>query len=112
MNQLEPCESSEGALVSLEVTVSNDGSCAGAEVVQVYVDTETGPCSLRGFKRTSLLAPGTSQTISFKLGSRELGAWYDVDLHGWRLPVAGSRVSFKIAASSRDIRLIDGLILK
>jgi len=69
-------------LVSARVT--NAGSVAGEEVVQVYVthpDVEGAPIhALAGFTRISL-APGASQTVRFSLHERDLSI---VDAEGIR----------------------------
>ena len=62
--------------VQVSVTVTNTGTNAGDEVVQLYlrdcVSTVTTPLkALKGFKRVHL-APGESQTATFTLGFAEL----------------------------------------
>ncbi len=61
----------------VSVTVTNTGSVAGDEVVQLFL-SHTAPAggitprySLRGFERIRL-APGESRTVSFILGAHEL----------------------------------------
>ena len=46
------------------VTVTNSGSVAGKEAVGVYVSSEGGVPELKAFAKTSLLAPGASETLS------------------------------------------------
>lgn len=69
------------ATVSVEVT--NTGSRAGDEVVQLYirdrVSLATRPVKeLRGFRRTGL-RPGETRTVTFELGPREL-SYHGVDM--------------------------------
>ena len=66
---------------SLEATsqVSNTGSVAGDEVVQLYIHQRAGSTSrpmrdLKGFERVPL-QPGESKTVHFTLGPRELTYW-------------------------------------
>ncbi len=66
---------------SLEATasVSNIGSVAGDEVVQLYIHQRAGSTSrpireLKGFERISL-QPGQTKTIHFTLGPKELTYW-------------------------------------
>jgi beta-glucosidase len=66
---------------SLTVTadVTNTGSRAGDEVVQLYVHQKAGSDSrpkrlLKGFERVTL-QPGETKTVTFRLGPDELGYW-------------------------------------
>jgi beta-glucosidase len=61
------------------VDVTNDGSRAGEEVVQLYirdrVSSVTRPVKeLKGFARVAL-APGEMKTVEFELGPEHLGLW-------------------------------------
>ena len=64
-----------GDPVSAEVTVTNSGSRAGDEVVQLYLkfpDVPGAPLrALRGFERVHLAA-GASQKVHFELKNRDL----------------------------------------
>jgi beta-glucosidase len=64
-----------GDPVSAEVTVTNTGSRAGDEVVELYLtfpDVKGAPIrALRGFKRVHLEA-GASQKVQFELKDRDL----------------------------------------
>ncbi len=58
------------------VTVTNTGSCAGDEVVQMYIHHEESSVvqpveMLRGFKRIHL-DPGSSATVTFEVGPEQL----------------------------------------
>jgi beta-glucosidase len=65
-----------GEPVGADVTVTNAGSVAGDEVVQVYLkfpDVKGAPLvALRGFQRIHL-EPGKSQKVHFDLKDRDLG---------------------------------------
>lgn len=65
-----------GQPLSADATVTNKGSVAGDEVVQLYLQFPTvkgAPrVALRGFTRIHL-APGASQKVHFELTPRELG---------------------------------------
>jgi len=69
--------------VTMRVRVENTGQVAGHEVVQVYLQfpAYAGEPSrlLRGFSRTSLLAPGASEDVAFQLSARDLSMWWDWD---------------------------------
>ncbi|MEU0792947.1 glycoside hydrolase family 3 C-terminal domain-containing protein [Amycolatopsis sp. NPDC005961] len=63
---------------TVTATVTNTGSRAGADVVQLYVGQPTGngepPKQLKGFKKVQL-NPGQSQQVSFPLTPRDLAHW-------------------------------------
>ena len=68
-----------GGKVAVSVDVTNSGSVAGDEVVQLYVHQRAGSDSrpgreLKGFRRVSL-KPGETQTVTFTLGPDELRYW-------------------------------------
>jgi beta-glucosidase len=68
-----------GAAVPVSVDVTNSGSVAGDEVVQLYVHQKAGSASrpareLKAFKRIGL-KPGETQTVGFSLGPDELRYW-------------------------------------
>lgn len=90
---------------SAQVTVTNTGSVAGAEVVQVYVrDPQASVLrptrELKAFGKVSL-APGASRTLSFELTRRDLSYWH-TGLRRW--VVEGGEFVIEVGASSRDIR--------
>ena len=63
----------------MSVTVTNVGSRAGDEVVQLYIHQRHGSASrpireLKGFQRISLAA-GASKTVRLTLGPDELRYW-------------------------------------
>jgi beta-glucosidase len=65
--------------VAVETTVSNTGSVAGDEVVQLYITrTEVSVTQpvllLKGFQRVTL-APGQSRTVRFTLTPQQLAFW-------------------------------------
>ena len=71
---------------TVSVTVTNTGSCAGAEVVQLYIaapqDGIHRPIrELKGFQKV-FLQPGESKTLSFTLDDRSFSIWEK----GWKVP--------------------------
>ena len=69
------------------VTVTNTGSVAGKEVVEVYVAAPAGGLEkpareLKAFDKTDLLQPGASQTLTFKITPYELAS-FNVDANQW-----------------------------
>jgi beta-glucosidase len=68
-----------GESVAVTADVTNTGSVAGDEVVQLYIHQRAGSDSrpmreLKGFERVTL-KPGETKTVSFSLGPSELGYW-------------------------------------
>jgi beta-glucosidase len=91
--------------VAISVDISNTGSRAGEEVVQLYVHdvqaSVTRPLKeLKGFKRVAL-APGETRTVTFRLDARQLG-FYNLDM---ACVVEPGEVEVLVGSSSQDIRL-------
>lgn len=85
------------------VQVTNTGSRTGKEVVQLYVEDQTGcvsrpPKELKGFEKLEL-QPGQTRTVRFELDERSL-SWYSPS--GWYAASGQYRLLF--AHSSRDVR--------
>lgn len=92
-------------VISVSVSVANNGTVDGNEVSQLYVqypDAADQPVRwLRGFERTMITA-GASSTITFSVRRRDVSMW-DVSAQQWAI-VDGDYV-FSIGASSRDLRV-------
>jgi beta-glucosidase len=91
---------------TVRVTVTNTGSVAGAEVVQVYVEdpgsSVTRPVrELGGFARVEL-APGASRQVSVELGQRAFSFWSELD---GRWAVEAGDFVLAVGSSSRDLPL-------
>ena len=99
--------------LSVSVKVTNTGSRAGREVVQLYVanpvsDSVIRPVrELRGFDKVEL-APGESKVVSFELERRAF-AYYNEQLADWYAPDGEYQV--QIGRSSRDIVLEQAVML-
>lgn len=102
--QDQDCES----LLCVQVLVKNVGGRSGAEVVQGYLEfppeADEPKLILRGFQKTRVLEPGSSEQISFKFTERD----FSVYLNGWRLQ---SRATLHIGSSSADLRQSIELVL-
>ncbi|MBQ8093298.1 MAG: glycoside hydrolase family 3 C-terminal domain-containing protein, partial [Clostridia bacterium] len=68
--------------VSFDVTVTNTGSVEGKDVIEVYFTPpytdggiERASVNLIDFAKTSSLAPGASETVSFKLNKEDMAAY-------------------------------------
>lgn len=97
----------QGTLGGMKVSflVRNTGSLPGSEVAQLYLyfpEAAGEPLQLKGFQKTSTLAPGSAQEVSLLLRPRELSIWNNGE-HRW-MPVDG-RFQVRIGSSSRDIRI-------
>ncbi|MBO5425600.1 MAG: fibronectin type III-like domain-contianing protein [Lachnospiraceae bacterium] len=91
--------------IQVSVDITNTGSVAGQEIVQLYVknapNEETRPeKELKEFAKVSLL-PGETKTVTFTLDQRSF-AYYHTELSGWYAPSGDYEI--QIGASSRDIR--------
>ena len=99
-------EAQAGDVVRFSVDVTNTGSVAGAEVVQLYV---TYPDSavmrsereLKGFAKVTL-GPGETQTVEMMIPVNDL-AYYDVAQSAWALE--GLVHEIHAGTSSRDLPL-------
>jgi len=92
--------------ITVSVDVTNTGTRAGDEVVQLYV-THQGSAvprprmDLRGFQRVAL-QPGETKTVEFSLAASSLAYW-DPEAHHW--VVENEPILLQVGASSADIRL-------
>ena len=92
--------------VYIRVNVTNTGTRAGDEVVQLYVQHPASIVprprqDLRGFVRVAL-QPGETRTVQFQLTVQALSFW-DAGMHSWRFE-AGLPIRLEVGSSSADIR--------
>ncbi|HAD11535.1 MAG TPA: glycosyl hydrolase, partial [Saprospirales bacterium] len=86
--------------------ITNTGQTAGKDVVQLYVSApqsslEKPVKELRAFAKTSLLAPGETQTVKFMIQPSDLASFHP-NSNTWL--VEKGTYHLLIGASSRDIR--------
>ena len=88
----------DGTSLNFTVTVTNTGSVAGKDVVEIYSDPpytnggiEKSSANLLDFAKTSELAPGKSQTIEFSIPVEDLAS-YDYQTNGCYVLEAGDYV--------------------
>jgi len=103
--RVDRTEIAAGGSVTVSVDVTNTGTRAGSEVVQLYVaDPVSGVArpaqELKGFAKLHL-QPGETATATITLGMRAF-AWFDSARGGW-VAEAGA-FGLRAGASSRDIR--------
>lgn len=101
-----PRKVKKGQAVTISLTVTNTGSVAGKEVVQVYVADVAAslprpPKELKAFAKVDL-KPGQSQEIVFTLDERAL-SFYDPHRRAWVAEPGEFEVL--VGTSARDIRL-------
>lgn len=82
-------------MVNVQVTVSNIGSFAGKEVVQLYYSAPQGKLvkplrELGAYEKTKELLPGESQSLTVKLNLDNMASW-DTENDAWLLE-AGSYI--------------------
>ncbi len=99
--------------LQVSVDITNTGSVAGAEVVQLYVKNpvvyEIRPeKELRAFEKV-FLAPGETKTVHFTLTKRAF-TYYETRIHDWY--AESSNYEILIGASSRDIRLAQTITIQ
>lgn len=98
-----------GDKIEVSCTLTNTGSVAGKEVVELYVaapkqtNFEKPVQELKGFAKTGLLAPGASEKVSISFNTKDLASFHN-DTKTWVLDSSNDYI-VKLAASSRDIRL-------
>lgn len=96
------------------VTVTNTGTVAGKEVVEVYVSAPSGGLEkpsreLKAFGKTKLLAPGESQTLSFTVPAYELASFNE---KASRWETASGAYTVHFGASVEDIRATGAFSIK
>ena len=102
----KPVVKVNGDVVTVSVTVKNTGGVSGKEVAQVYVAAPKGQLEkpvqeLKAFAKTRELQSGEQQVLTMQIPVRMLAS-FDEAGSQW-LTEAGA-YSFRIGASSRDIR--------
>ncbi|MCD8160490.1 MAG: glycoside hydrolase family 3 C-terminal domain-containing protein [Clostridiales bacterium] len=76
--------SSDGTNITFDVTVTNTGTVAGKDVVEIYYNPpytnggiEKATANLVEFGKTDTLEPGTSETISFSIPIEQMASYDD-----------------------------------
>lgn len=103
----------EGETASAIFTLTNTGSCAGAEAVQLYVAPPESVLfkpvrELRAYEKV-FLKPGESRQVRFDLDRRAF-AYYNVNVSDWLVESGEYRI--EIGASSRDLRLSASVLIQ
>jgi len=104
--RLDKTELKDTDTLTVSVDITNTGSVAGKEVVQLYVsDPESFVVrpvkELRDFAKVNL-APGETKTVTFTL-DKQAFAYYNTVIHDWH--VESGEFIIMIGKSSREIEL-------
>ena len=89
-----------------QITVTNNGSVAGKEAVELYVSAPSGGLDkpaqeLKAFAKTRELKPGESQTLTMKVSAYDLAS-FNEETQCWE--TAAGRYTVNFGASVEDIR--------
>jgi beta-glucosidase len=103
--KLSKTELKAGEQVDITMTLTNTGSRAGAEVVQLYINDPVATIPqpvkvLKGFKRVSLAAKETKR-VTFSLSANQL-AFYN---RAMSFALEPGKINLMLGSSSADIRL-------
>lgn len=110
--KLEKDSVKESEQVKVTVDVTNTGSLAGKEVVQLYVGKKDGSIvrpvrELRAFDKIEL-NPGETKTVEFMLGNRAFAYW-EMEIHDWFVESGVYEIQISKSASeivlSKEIRV-------
>lgn len=99
-----------GGQISVDVTVTNTGSVAGKDVVEVYFNPpytdggiEKASANLVRYEKTKLLAPGESQTITITFAVEDMASFDEIG-HGCYVLEAGD---YEISIRSDSHNVLD-----
>lgn len=105
-SDIELSDTSFNRELFVSANITNTGTCAAREVVQLYLCAPAGEIDkpareLKGFAKTRLLQPGETQRLTFRLTPRELAS-FSTEASAW-VADKGEYV-IELAASSADVR--------
>lgn len=103
-----------GDTITAALNVKNIGGAAGREVVQLYVQAPQGKLgkskrSLCAFKKTGLILPGESETVTLQLGINELASYDDSGVTGHKACYVLESGSYEIYAG-KNVRSTEKIL--
>lgn len=88
--------------ITFDVTVTNTGEVAGKDVVQVYYNppytnggVEKASANLAAFKKTGLIKPGESETITISFGTEDMASYDSAGTGGYVLDAGDYGISIR-----------------
>lgn len=103
---VEKCAVKESEELNVTVNVTNNGTCVGKEVIQLYVAKKEGTVirpvrELRAFDKIEL-NPGETKTVKFTLNSRAFAYW-EAEISDWY--VESGAYEIQIGKSASEVML-------
>ena len=90
----------DGDTIKADVTVTNTGTVAGKDVVQVYFEApftqggiEKSAKVLGGYAKTKLLEPGESQTVTVEFATNSMASYDDKTAKTWVLDAGNYKIT-------------------
>jgi beta-glucosidase len=90
--------SSDPAAAVVTTTVTNAGTTAGRDVVQLYLSPPGGTRKLATFGKTPQLEAGASHTLTLSIDKREFESWNG---SGWE--IAPGKWTVSLCRNARDV---------
>lgn len=106
----------DGKKAVVKATVANSGDMAGAKVVQVYVEAPQGKLGkparvLAGFKKTSVLAVGASETVEIEIDNKAMASFDDIGVICSGFVMEQGEYKLYVGANVRDAKEAGAFVL-
>lgn len=113
----EPERTADDISITATLTVTNTGSVAGTEVVQLYTTLPTTselthpPLQLKAFAKVRDLAPGKSETVTLKLDKYAVSYWEE-RISRWVVESGEYLVRVGTSSAPEDLSLSAKVVIK